>query len=66
MRRDVPDAQHAIEAPPERLPAVAGEGAAGERDVGNLVVVELAAGVEIPEAEVMIDDPATQGMAAIG
>src|SRR5262245_33042921 len=40
---EVPDAQDAVEGPPDRLPAVAGESAADQRGVGNLVVVKLTA-----------------------
>src|SRR5205085_640664 len=62
----VPDAQGAVIAPPQGAAAVSREGASGQRDVGDFVPVDLAAGVEVPEAELMVADATGEGVAAVG
>jgi hypothetical protein len=47
------------------LPAVPCKGAAVQIDVGDLVVVELATGVKVPQTEMMIKVAAAEGMATV-
>jgi hypothetical protein len=62
----VPDADDPVGACTQRLATVGGKGALGQRDIGDLVTRELAAGVEVPHAELMKLDIAREGVSAVG
>ena len=63
---NIPDANDAVGACPEGLAAVGRVGASGQQNMGDLVAVELAAGVNVPQPELMIPDTAGEGVAAVG
>ena len=63
---NIPDANDAVGACPEGLAAVKGKRASGQQNMGDLVAVDLAAGVNVPQPELMIPDTAGEGVTTVG